>query len=98
LLEKYPDAAQELRNTRAALIKIMQSVKESPQVNGNGSTWKKLEDRAEADRNSLCRHLNGKAVFTGLVHLYTTTHRGMVESVKTVHSYRQEIDAHEGLK
>jgi hypothetical protein len=98
LLEKYPGAAQEVGNIRAALIKIRQLVKESPQENGSGPAWKKLADRAEADRSSLCRHLNGKAVFTGLVHLYKTTHRDMVESMKAAHSDMQEIDAHEGLK
>jgi hypothetical protein len=80
------------------LIKIKQLVKESPGVNGNGSVWRKLADRAEADRSSLCKHLNGKVVFTGLVHLYTTTHTEMVESVKAAHSDVQEINAHEGLK
>jgi hypothetical protein len=98
LLEKYPDASQEIGNIHKALIKIRQLVKKSPQVNGNGPAWKKLADRAEADRSSLCRHLTGKVVFTGLVHLYTTIHRDMAESVKAAHSDKQEIDAHEGLK
>jgi hypothetical protein len=78
LKENYPDVAQEVGNIFAAHFKIEQLANESPKGNVNGFAWRKLAHRAEADRNSLCRHLNGKAVFTGLVHLYTTTHREMV--------------------
>jgi hypothetical protein len=56
LLEKYSNTAQEIGNIRAALIKIRQPVKEFPQVNGNGPAWKKLADRAEADRSSQAQY------------------------------------------
>jgi hypothetical protein len=58
----------------------------------------KAADRAEVDRSSLCGHLNGRAVFTGLVHLYSTTHTELVESVLAVRRDTQQSDAYEGFK
>jgi hypothetical protein len=36
-----------------------------------------LADRAEAERRVLCKHLEGKALFTGMLRLYALTHREM---------------------
>jgi hypothetical protein len=67
--KKSPDAVQEIEIICTALIKIRQLVQASPQINGNGSAWRHLADRAEADRSVLCKLLDGKALFTGLMHL-----------------------------
>jgi hypothetical protein len=75
LLENHPDAEQEIAIIRKALIKIRQLAKASPAVNGNGSIWKELADEAETERSILCKHLDGKALFTGLMRLYAAIHR-----------------------
>jgi hypothetical protein len=46
----------------------------------------------------VCKHLAGKALFTGLMRLYTAIHREMVESVQAGHSDKQQTDEHEGFK
>jgi hypothetical protein len=46
----------------------------------------------------LCKHLDGKALFTGLMRLYAATHREMVETVQADHSDKHEVDEHEGFK
>jgi hypothetical protein len=43
--------------------------------------WKELIARAEAERAVLCKHLDGKALFTAIPRLYATIHREMRYSV-----------------
>jgi energy-converting hydrogenase A subunit M len=43
--------------------------------------WKELIARAEAERTVLCKHLDGKALFTATLHLYAAIHRDMRDSV-----------------
>jgi hypothetical protein len=35
-----------------------------PQVNGNGAVWEQLTDTAETEKSVLCKHLDGKSLFT----------------------------------
>jgi hypothetical protein len=42
----------------------------SPIVIGNGAKWKQLADRAEADRHTLYKFIDGQVLFTGLFHMY----------------------------
>jgi hypothetical protein len=42
----------------------------------------KLADRAEADRHILCKFLDAQALFTGLVHMYAATYKGMMHSLQ----------------
>jgi hypothetical protein len=98
LLENHPDVAPEIAEIRATLIKIWQLVKEFLKVNGNCCAWRKLVHRAEADRTSLWRRLNGKALFTGLVQLCTTTHMEVIESVQANHREKEQSGAHKGFK
>jgi hypothetical protein len=65
----------------------------SPAVNGNGLTWKQLADKAKTERSILCKHLDGKVLFTGLMRLYAAIHRVQVD-----HSDKPQIDEHEGFK
>jgi hypothetical protein len=46
-----------------------------PSVNGNGTGWKALIARAQAERTVLCKHLDGKALFTAILRLYAAIHR-----------------------
>lgn len=43
-------------------------------MNGNGTGWKDITAKAEAERSVLCKHLEGKALFTAILHLYASTH------------------------
>jgi hypothetical protein len=43
--------------------------------------WKELIARAEAERAVLCKHLDGKALFTAILRLYAAIHRVMHDFV-----------------
>jgi hypothetical protein len=40
-----------------------------------------LITKAQAEKAVLCKHLDGKAIFTAILRLYTTIHREMRESL-----------------
>jgi hypothetical protein len=44
-------------------------------VNGNDAKWKQLVDRAEANRHTLHKFLDGRTLFTGLFHMYVAAYR-----------------------
>jgi hypothetical protein len=81
VIAKNPDATKEINLIRTGLIKIGQLIQTSPQQNRNGATWKRLVDKAESEKSVLYKHLDGKLLFTGLLRLYTATHREMEESL-----------------
>jgi hypothetical protein len=81
LISKNLDATKKINLIRTGLIKIGQLIQTSPQQNGNGATWKQLVDKAESEQNLLCKHLDRKVLFTGMLRLYTATHREMEESL-----------------
>jgi hypothetical protein len=81
LTSDHPDPKKEMDLVRASILQIGQLVQNSPQVNGNGTKWKQLADRAEADRHTLCKFLDGQALFTGLFHMYAATCKGMKDSL-----------------
>jgi hypothetical protein len=62
---------------QASVVQIGHFVQNSPIVNANGATWKQLADRAEADRQALCKFLDGQALLTGLFHMYAATLKKM---------------------
>jgi hypothetical protein len=45
--------------------------------------WKGLVAKAEAERAVLCKHLDGKALFTGILRLYAAIHREMNETLQS---------------
>jgi hypothetical protein len=51
-------------------------------VNGNDARWKQPADRAEADMRTLCKFLDGQALFTGLFHMYAATDKEMRGSLQ----------------
>jgi hypothetical protein len=67
LIADHPDAKEEIELVHTALVTIGQLVQTPPRVIGNGSVWKQLADRAEAEREVVCKHLDGKALFTGIL-------------------------------
>jgi hypothetical protein len=50
-------------------------------ANGNSTAWKQLADRAEAATKVFCKYYEGKALFTGMLHLYAEIHQELNESV-----------------
>jgi hypothetical protein len=80
LIANNRKATQEINLVRTGLVKIGQLIQTSPQQNRNGVTWKRLIDKAENEKNVLCKQLDGKVLFTGMLRLYATTHRELKDS------------------
>jgi hypothetical protein len=81
LITNNPDATEEINLVRTELVKIGQLIQTSPPQNGNGVTWKRLVDNEENEKNVLCKHLDGKALFTGMMRLYAAIHRELEDSL-----------------
>jgi hypothetical protein len=81
LIANNPDATEEINLFRTGLVKVGELIQTSPQKNGNGATWKRLVDKAENEKSVLCKPLDGKALFTGMLRLYAATHREMEDSL-----------------
>jgi hypothetical protein len=83
LLAGHPDCREEIGLVLTAIIKIGQLIHTSPPVNGNGAVWKELVARAEAEITVLSKHLDGNALFTGILCLYAAIHREMAATLQT---------------
>jgi hypothetical protein len=77
LSEQNLDCQEELELLKIGLRTIGQLIHTSPSVNGNGRVWKELVTKAESERTVLCKHLDGKALFTAILRLYAAIHREM---------------------
>jgi hypothetical protein len=71
------EATEEINIIGTGLIKIGQRIQNSPQQNGN----KRLADKTENEKKVLCKNLDGKALFTRMLLLYATAHRGLEDSL-----------------
>jgi hypothetical protein len=74
LTGEHPESIGGIELIHSGLIIIGQLIHISPCVNGNGAQWKAIITRAEAERAVLCKHLEGQALFTGMLHLYAAIH------------------------
>jgi hypothetical protein len=81
LLAAHPDPREVIEMVHPALVTIRQLVHAAPRVNGNSEVWMQLADRAEAEKRVLCKHLEGKYLFTGMLRLHALTHREMRDSL-----------------
>jgi hypothetical protein len=81
LITNNPDATEEINLVRTEPIKIGQFIQTSPPQNGNGVSWKRLVNKAENEKNVLGKHLDGKALFTGMMRLYAAIHRELGDSL-----------------
>jgi hypothetical protein len=81
LIANNPNATEEISFVQTELVKIGQLIQTSPPQNGNSVTWKRLVDKAENEKNVLCKHLDGEALFTGMMRLYTAIHRELEDSL-----------------
>jgi hypothetical protein len=52
---------------------VRQIFQNYPKVNGNGAKWKQLVDRAEADRHTLCKFLDGQVISANLIRMQQLT-------------------------
>jgi hypothetical protein len=68
---------KEMDLVRTSIVQIEQLVQNSPKVNGNGTKWKQLAGIPQADRHTLCKFLDGQALFTSLFHIYAATYKEM---------------------
>jgi hypothetical protein len=82
LIEKHPNCVEDIKLLHPGLITIGQLIHSSPHVNGNGVEWKRIITTTEEDRAVLCKHLEGKTLFSGMLHWYATTHRDLRNSLK----------------
>jgi hypothetical protein len=80
---RHPDCTEELGLIQTLLHTIGQLIHISIAVNGNGALWKGLVSNAEAERTVLCKHLEGKALFPGILRLYAAIHREMNETFQS---------------
>jgi hypothetical protein len=81
LIAGHPDYIEEIELLQTALITLGQLIHIPPPVNGNGAASKELIARAVAERTMLCKHLDGKGLFTAMLRLYAAIHREMRDSV-----------------
>jgi hypothetical protein len=82
LIADHPDAKEEMDLLRVSVVWIEKLLQNSPKVNGNGAKWKQLADRAEASRHTICKFLDGQALFTGLIYMYTAPCKEMTTSLQ----------------
>lgn len=81
LIAKHPTCIEEIKLIQAGLITIGQLINDSPRGNGNGTAWREITTRAEAERAVLCKHLEGKALLTAILHLYATAHKELRDTI-----------------
>jgi hypothetical protein len=66
---------------RSVVDEVNEALPYSGQHNdGKGATWKRQVDKAENEKSVLCKHLDGKPLFTGMLRLYTEIHRDWGQS------------------
>jgi hypothetical protein len=85
IIAGHPDAKQEIELVYTAIIAIVQLIRTSPSVNGNGIVWMKL-----VDKEVLCKNYEGKALYACLQHLYAEVHREMNETLLLEHGKSNE--------
>jgi hypothetical protein len=77
LIADYPDAKMEIDLIRDTLLQIWQLIGSTPKENGNDLRFKQLTDTAETERKVLNRYVNGKALYTGLLSLFSSVCKEM---------------------
>jgi hypothetical protein len=75
------EATEKINLIRTGIVKIGQLIQTSPQQNGNGAKWNRLVDIVENEKSVLCKHLDGKVFFIGMLRLYAAIHREMEDSL-----------------
>jgi hypothetical protein len=79
LLTRHPHCIEEIDLLQTALLTIGQLIHISPPVNGEGAVWKELVTKSVVERRVLCKHLEGKALFTVMLRMYAAILRELRE-------------------
>jgi hypothetical protein len=82
LKEKHPESVEDIKTLHAGIVIIGQLILSSHRVNGNGAELKSIITRTEEEKTVFCKHLEGHALFSGLLRLYAATHRDLKNSLK----------------
>jgi hypothetical protein len=69
------DAKEEKNLVWASIVQIGQLVQNSPEVNGYGAKFEQQAGKADADRHTLCKFLDGQAPFTSQFHKNAATEK-----------------------
>jgi hypothetical protein len=77
------DPGKEIDLVRSAVVQIGQLVQRSPKMNGNRAMWKELAYRVETERNALCKHAGGQALFADLLHPCAAVYTEMWDSLQS---------------
>jgi hypothetical protein len=80
LVERHPDCLEDIALLRTALNTRGQLIYASASANGSEATWIGLIDKAESERSVLCKHLDGKPLFTAMLRMYAAIHRELRDS------------------
>jgi hypothetical protein len=95
LIAKNPEATKEIHLIWTGLVKIGQLIQTSPQQNCNGATWERPVDKAKNEKSVLCKHFDGKALFTGMLRLCLAIHREMEDSLlPECAQEKEEVEPH----
>jgi hypothetical protein len=95
LLQAHLDCSEELALLRTGLQTKGQLIHISSPANDDGVVWKDLVARAQAERVMLCKHLDGKALFTAILRLYAALHRELRDTIlpaqqKSTEKFREQ--------
>jgi hypothetical protein len=82
LLSKHQDTIEEIRLIQTDLITIRQLISISQRVHGSGAAWEEIKTRAVAERILLCKHVEGKPLFTAMLRLYAEAHSELRDSLQ----------------
>jgi hypothetical protein len=83
LIRKKPESVEDIELLQAGLVTRGELIQSSPRANGNGAAWKAIITKAEAERAVFCKHLEGKALYAGLIRLYAATHAELSGTLRT---------------
>jgi hypothetical protein len=75
-------ARKEIDLVQAAVVQVWQLIQNLPEMNGSGVKWKELATKVETERNALCKHVSGQALFAGLLHTYAAIYKETWDSLQ----------------
>jgi hypothetical protein len=82
LIAGHPDAKMEIDLIRDTLLQICQLVRSSPNNNANELKLEQLTDTAETEMKTLAKYVEGKALYTSLLKLYSSVYKEMRDLVQ----------------
>jgi ribosomal protein L17 len=90
-LADHQDIKKKMDQVRPSVVQIEQLVTNSPNANANSAKWKQLANRAEAERRTLCKFIDGQALFACLFHTYAATYKETRDSFNRAVNSGQQV-------